>query len=222
MKIIRTICGVLTFFASIGLGLFLLFKGKIQGPEFVALIIAFIVLSILITLFPNVHEISFGSTLVKLNKAKEESDQIIQDLRDTRLEMFRMLLKDSLSDGSFWGSDDLRDSRIKVFLRTYNKIVEAKCRDELISEIGKTLKLLTENQSRLIKGCSPIMFNKFNADEIIIEPQKYSIFLNDEIVEDFNNRKRQHFNNIQAKTEIIEAINEYSKIYTIYVSELVT
>lgn len=222
MNIIRTLCGVFIFFASIGLGLYLLLTGKIQGPEFVALIIAFIVLSIFITLFPNVQEISIGSTLVKLNKAKEESDQIIQDLRDTRLEMFRMLLKDSLNDGSFWGSGALKDTRIKVFLRTYNKIVEAKCKNELKSDIDKTLKLLTENQSGRIKRCSPKMFEKFNENEIIIEPQKYSILLNDEIVEDFKNNKRHGIDNMQAKTEIIEAINEYSKIYTIYVSELLT
>ncbi|WP_270385631.1 hypothetical protein [Acinetobacter guillouiae] len=222
MNIIRTICGVLIFFSSIGLGLFLLLTEKIHGPEFVALIIAFIVLSILITLLPNVQEISIGSSLVKLNKAKEESDQIIQDLRDTRLEMFRMLLKDSMSDGSFWGSDALKDSRIKVFLRTYNKIVEAKCKDELSSEIGKTLKLLTENQSGRIKRCSPKMYDKFDENETIIEPQRYSILLNDEIVEDFKNNKRHGIDNTQAKTEIVEAINEYSKIYTIYVSELVT
>ncbi|HAV2897168.1 TPA: hypothetical protein JH890_003640 [Acinetobacter baumannii] len=199
----------------------MLLTNKIQGTEFVALIVAFIILSVFISLFPNVHEISIGPSLVKLNKAKEESDQIIQDLRDTRLEMFRMLLKDSLSDGSFWGSDALKDNRIIIFLRTYNKIVEAKCKNELTAEINKILILLIEVQSQNIKNCSPKMAEKFETDEIIVPPLKYSVFLNDDIVEDFRSRRRPHLDGVQAKTEIIEAINEYAKIYPIYISEIV-
>ncbi|MBP8005328.1 MAG: hypothetical protein KAZ18_00255 [Acinetobacter sp.] len=220
MSILRAICSVGVFISSIVLGLNLLLTQKIQGPEFVALIVAFIILSVFIFLLPNVHEISIGPTLVKLNKAKEESDQIIQDLRDTRLEMFRMLLKDSLSDGSFWGTDALKDKRISIFLRTYNKIVEAKCKNELTAEINQTLNLIIENQSRKIKNCSPKMAEKFENDEIITAPLKYSVFLSDEIVEDFRSRRRRDLDSLQVKTEIIEAINEYAKIYPIYISEL--
>lgn len=221
MSILRTICSIVVFITSIVLGLYLLLTNKMQGTEFVALIVAFIILSVFIFLFPNVHEISIGPSLVKLNKAKEESDQIIQDLRDTRLEMFRMLLKDSLSDGSFWGSDALKDNRIIIFLRTYNKIVEAKCKNELTAEINKILILLIEVQSQNIKNCSPKMAEKFETDEIIVPPLKYSVFLNDDIVEDFRFWRRPHLDGVQAKTEIIEAINEYAKIYPIYISEIV-
>ncbi|KQE05234.1 hypothetical protein APD35_18045 [Acinetobacter pittii] len=65
------------------------------------------------------------------------------------------------------------------------------------------------------------MAEKFETDEIIVPPLKYSVFLNDDIVEDFRSRRRPHLDGVQAKTEIIEAINEYAKIYPIYISEIV-
>lgn len=216
----RAICSILIFVSSIVLGFYLLLIEKLQGSEFVSFIVAFIFLSIFIFLLPNVNEISIGPTLVKLNKAKEESDQIIKDLRDTRLEMFRMLLKDSLNDGSFWGNDAIKDNRISIFLRTYSKILEANCKNELTEEINKILKLLTETQSRNIKNCSKKMAENFEDNEILIPPMKYSVFLNDEIVENFKLHKRSHMSILEAKTEILEAIDEYSKIYPIYISEL--
>lgn len=222
MSNIRTVLGI-GFFIIMELMCFaLLNSGKIKGPEFAALVVVFMVVSFFIVLLPRVQELSIGGSLLRLNQVKEESEQIVQDLKDTRIEMFRILLNDSLVTGGFWGNDDLLDERVDVFLKVYKKIVDANCKNELKEEIVDVLKLLTLKQSNKIKRCSKILFGKFGDDEDVIAPQEFSLSINDEIYHDFHQSRRSAFEFLQAKKEIIEAIDAYSKIYVVYLSELKT
>ncbi len=72
-KIGLIVTGALIFTGSFCLALFLLYDSKLSGAEFVAFVIAFAVIGLVIAFIDEVQEFSLGGNRIKFRELKKEA-----------------------------------------------------------------------------------------------------------------------------------------------------
>ncbi|MFK7207901.1 hypothetical protein ABB017_18195 [Acinetobacter baumannii] len=69
---------------------------KINGTEFVALVIGSMFTCLIVNFLDQIQELSIGGNLVKLKDAKSEVEKSIEQLKTFRLETYRYFLSSAL------------------------------------------------------------------------------------------------------------------------------
>jgi hypothetical protein len=92
MKKALTAVGAIIFLSTAGLGLYLLNRQMIAGSEFVALMIAFAVIGLLVSFAAEVQEFSIAGNLVKLREVRNDVVASVNLLKVTQIEILRLML----------------------------------------------------------------------------------------------------------------------------------
>ena len=92
MKTALYIIGFVVFTLCVFFGLNLLEAKQLSGGEFVALIVAFAVIGLIISFSSEVQEFSVVGNIVKLKEVKKDAEKSIREIKAARTETFRFLL----------------------------------------------------------------------------------------------------------------------------------
>lgn len=214
MKFFRLVVGILFLLVANISSYFLLSKNMIGGPEFVVLVIAFTMTSLVIIYIHQIQELSIGGNIIKLKEAKIELQVTIDQLKSMKLSTYRMLLLKSLQLSGGLGSSNLVDSRVNYFLILVNEIKEAECFIELKFEIKKQLQILLNLQISRFYGL--FYGRNFNEGDEFPKPTFFYIELNNEIIEKVKENQTPIVPFDLKKKEIIDAIEAYAKLYAIF------
>lgn len=214
---VNTIFGILVGLVGIVCGLWLLifFENKITGSEFVALVLGFSVIGLIIAFAAEIQEFSIAGNGVKLKDLTNEAEKKIEELQEAKTELFRLMIPQILQDSQTTLSRV--DPRIKTFLNVYEQVQKFGVVDKLRNEIEKVLHVLLIVQYgklKLIHQSHKTVDNNF--DELN-SPKMLSIKLKDDMIEKIISNKQPQPNFYDEKKDVIEAIEAYSKLYAIKV-----
>ena len=214
---VNTIFGILVGLVGIVCGLWLLifFENKITGSEFVALVLGFSVIGLIIAFAAEIQEFSIAGNGVKLKDLTNEAEKKIEELQEAKTELFRLMIPQILQDSQTTLSRV--DPRIKTFLNVYEQVQKFGVVDKLRNEIEKVLHVLLIVQYgklKLIHQSHKTVYNNF--DELN-SPKMLSIKLKDDMIEKIILNKQPQPNFYDEKKDVIEAIEAYSKLYAIKV-----
>lgn len=209
MKLISS----LLIFGVFSLISFLLLNGGfIESRDFVVLISLSAVVSLVAPYFGEIQEFSIGGNLVKLKEANEELSATIEQVKQIKISMFRMLLLKSLQHSGGFGSSSLVDSRVEYFCSLIKEINEANCFEDLKMEIGVPLRNLIKSQLggfyRLFEG------KEFEGDQYPKAMQFY-IALNENIIDLVAKNRTPPMPFKEKKQDILSAIDAYAQLYGI-------
>ena len=207
------VVGFLVFIIATTLALYLIFCGKLSGAEFVAFVVSFAVLGLVVGFAPEVQEVSIVGNVVKLKEIKSDALKAIESLNSSRIEMLRVFLSLVLNHGGTWGSCGPMDPRIDNFLLLYWQAKNYQCLGELKLELSKCLKVFMANQLRYISSKS--MSSEISAFEPFMAPSDVLLFAFDvsKIGADSDGCTSGHDD---RKKDIIVAFETYSKLYKSY------
>lgn len=208
---------ILIFSLMCWLSFYLLDMKKINGTEFVALVIGSMFTCLIVNFLDQIQELSIGGNLVKLKDAKSEVEKSIEQLKTFRLETYRYFLSSALQLSGGWGTIGFIDDRAKRFIELYNIIEKAGLSTELKYEIepivtnilkGHVRKLLDIDRSGELKRkflTSPDKF--YPADLILLNVSK-------EIIEDYSNNSAWDLD--RTETELTNSIEIYRNLLKIF------
>lgn len=108
---------------------------QINGPEFVALIMASIFVCVFLNFLEEIQELSIGGNVFRLRDAKHELEEAIEQLKVFRKETYNYFLKGALNISGGFGSIGLSDVRAKRFLELIDLIKAAGVMPDLKDEI---------------------------------------------------------------------------------------
>lgn len=203
---------LLSFFSLSGFSYRLLFLDQIQSPEFVVLIIASMFICLIGYFLKEIQEFSIGGNLVKLKQAKDEVNEAIEQLKNFRIEAFRLFLLKAIEYPGGWARTGLKDERVESFIKLYTQIVNAKCDDDLREEIKKTNEQLLKDHLyellKLDKELEKVFLNKDNP-----EPSRILLEINNEMLTNYE--KRMAWTRCQVEAELSESISEYTALFNI-------
>ncbi|PTV47974.1 hypothetical protein DBL02_00085 [Acinetobacter oleivorans] len=203
---------LLSFFSLSGFSYRLLFLDQIQSPEFVVLIIASMFICLIGYFLKEIQEFSIGGNLVKLKQAKDEVNEAIEQLKNFRIEAFRLFLLKAIEYPGGWARTGLKDERVESFIKLYTQIVNAKCDDDLREKIKKTNEQLLKDHLyellKLDKELEKVFLNKDNP-----EPSRILLEINNEMLTNYE--KRMAWTRCQVEAELSESISEYTALFNI-------
>lgn len=214
MRILLCALGLTIFIASIFLGLYLLEENQFSGSEFVALVVAFAVLGLVVSFSSEVQEFSIAGNIVKLKEVKRDVEKTITELKSARTETFRFLLSLAKRYPGGWGSDSTVDTRLADFWFLYEKIVEFGCRDELKDDIFEVVNVLISGQLLSISQSSDNIYEKYCGKQITPSPSDLVIeALDSESVEKAAKRRVCDGSVDEIKRTLVIGLEEYKKLY---------
>lgn len=152
MRVLLGILGVLIFGSACSLAYWLLMQGKFSGAEFASFVIAFGVLSLVVTYAPEVQEISIAGNVVKLKEVKAEALAAIESLNQSRVEMLSIFLSLALKHAGGFGSGAVIDPRNSHFWKLIELSRTYKCLDQLRIQVGISLHVLMISQIRQLQA----------------------------------------------------------------------
>ncbi|OTG83472.1 hypothetical protein B9T33_03485 [Acinetobacter sp. ANC 5054] len=210
----NTAFGVVVSLLGIACGLWLLISlEKISGAEFVAFSFGFAVIGLIIAFAAEVQEFSIAGNGVKLKELRSEAEKTIEELKEARTELFRLILPQIMQGSQ--NTLDRIDPRIVSFLHFFDQIKKFELVNELRGEIEHVLHVLLICQYgklNVIHQSSKTIENSF--DELDT-PTHLFIALSDENVASFMRFNEQYKNSGLAKKDLIQGIHAYTKLYDI-------
>lgn len=187
------------------------------GPsEYVALIGIFILASILIHYKKDISEFSIVGNTVRLNKSTEEAKEAIKELKDLRIDTFRLLLDVNLkTGGGAYYHAHLVEYRAKEFFNIFNKIQQSGHLNELLFDVSKSADKIFTEQLKGLKNHMKSRIDVINSYGDMPKPT-YISFLVDSVVEENVNTKSSDFATIEkVRHQFFLAIDNYTQIYCI-------
>lgn len=91
-KCILFLAGVVVFGVALCMGLHLLYASKLSGSEFVAFVIAFALIGLIIAFASEVQEFSVAGNVVKLREFTHDAEKVLDNLKDIQAELLRLML----------------------------------------------------------------------------------------------------------------------------------
>jgi len=144
---INSVFGVLVGLVGIACGLWLLIVlEKISGAEFVALSLGFSVIGLIIAFASEVQEFSIAGNGVKLKELRSEAEKTIEELKEARTEMFRVLVQKSIYGSGGFGNGSIVDECTDSFCDLVEQIEKFNCLAGLRLDVEKSLKLILSRQ----------------------------------------------------------------------------
>ncbi len=214
MKIGLPIFGLLIFSLSVIVGLDLLDSNKLAGSEFVALIIAFAGIGLIISFSSEVQEFSVAGNIVKLKEVKKDAKKSIKELKSARTETFRFLLSLAKRHSGGLGDSGPVDERLADFWFLYRQIVEFDCKEELQENIDDVVGTLIKGQLTSISYNSDDVSEKYHGNNIIPTPSVLTIeALDSDSVEKAAKRNVCGGSVEKIKNALVVGLDEYKKLY---------
>lgn len=217
LRILLSIFAILIFILSVLLGLYLLKSKQLSGSEFVAFIIAFAVIGLIISFSSEIQEFSLAGNIVKLKEVKKDAEKAISELKSSRTETFRFLLSLAKRDPGGFGDGKTVDSRLKDFWTLYQLIVEFGCKNELTNDIYGVVEILLHGQLSSIIGHSDDASAIYYGKKIIPLPSKLTIqTLYNKSIEKAAKRTVCGGSIDKIKEAIVIGLDEYKKLHDLY------
>lgn len=189
---------------------------QISGAEFVALIIVSAILSLVLFLFNEIQELSIGGNIIKLKEAKKETEDAISQLKELRVETFRLFLEKSLDlPVGMQNMNVLKERRIDYFLRLYEKIKSANCVFELQEEILNVANTLIRNQKLYLYYYSNKLRDKLDSIGELPKPSSIYLSIESEMHNEFKNDRARDLSDDQIRKNLENCISAYSDLYAI-------
>ncbi|WP_228146585.1 hypothetical protein [Acinetobacter sp. ANC 3903] len=108
--------GAVVGLTGIACGLWLLISlEKLSGTEFVAFALGFAVIGLIIAFAAEVQEFSIAGNGVKLKELRSEAEKTIEELKEARTELFRVLVQKSIYGSGGFRSDCIVDECAESF-----------------------------------------------------------------------------------------------------------
>lgn len=187
---------------------YLFYITKFTAGEVITFFTLCSVISLMLFFSSEVQEFSIAGNIVKLKEVRKDAEKAIDELKASRLTMFRFLLESTKKfDGGFT-SISPKDERIDDFMFLYKNIEESGLIKELADKVAGCAALLMTAQIRscLSYYVKNIDFQQsYTPDEITVEALK-----NENIRQD-NGR-----NEDENRKLIMEVISHYRTLYDLY------
>ncbi|MBN6518314.1 hypothetical protein JZM36_15740 [Acinetobacter pittii] len=189
---------------------------QISGAEFVALIIVSAILSLVLFLFNDIQELSIGGNIIKLKEAKKETEDAISQLKELRVETFRLFLEKSLDlSVGIQNMNVLMERRIAYFLKLYDKIKAANCVLALKEEILNVANTLIRDQKIYLYYYSNKLRDKLDSIGELPKPTSIYLSLESEMHNEFKNERARELSDEQIRKNLENCISAYSELYVI-------
>lgn len=209
----RTLFSLILFIVFSLTSFWLLSEKHIEPTNFVSLIICSSVISLVISYFDEIQELSIGgNSIVKLREAKKELQVTIDELKTLRVSTFRMLLLKCLDHSGGWGSSYLVDVRAKYFFSLVREIKDSGCFDDLKSEIEKPLTSLLKSQ---LNKFYAIFHDKGFEEVDFPKPMFFYIELNSDKINKVHQNLSPAPTFDQKKAQLLDAIDTYADLFKI-------
>ena len=215
---INIVFGIFVGLVGIACGLWLLIVlEKISGAEFVALSLGFSVIGLIIAFASEVQEFSIAGNGVKLKELRSEAEKTIEELKQARTELFRVLVQKSIHGSGGFGSDFIVDECIESFCELIEQVEKFDCLDNLKLDIEKSLKLILSRQYKNLYAIHKS--NKEYTDPFASydSPRNLREKVSDESIQNYLSRKNPKPTIEQGRSELNDGVEAYSKLYAIKV-----
>jgi len=203
MNKLLILIGALIFLCVSMLSLFLLKSKLISGGEFSAIFIAFAVISLLITLLPEVQKFSIAGNSVTFKEVKQEAENTIIEMKSVQMDTLRLLLTSIVQTSSLKGIDAVFPES-RRFWDLYKKINNSGYEKELSPEILTTTEQLLRSYLWLfINSSNEVKLNISDNSEKLSSPQELTAIIMGE-------KQFKH------KEFISDGLPEYQKLYDLH------
>ncbi|NWK73991.1 hypothetical protein D9K79_03635 [Acinetobacter cumulans] len=214
----NTVFGFVVGLLGIACGLWLLiFLEKISGAEFVAFSFGFAVIGLIIAFAAEVQEFSIAGNGVKLKELRSEAEKTIEELKEARTVLFRILVEKSINNSGGFGSNNAVDERVDHFLNLVNDVEKFDVIDDLKSDLSRALNIIMVGQYNELciihKEPKKVGDDFSNSDK----PHFLYIALNDEVIKLYKGNQTPVVDFDTKKSEIMGGLEAYSKLYAIKV-----
>lgn len=214
----NTVFGVVVGLLGIASGLWLLIsQEKISGAEFVAFSFGFAVIGLIIAFATEVQEFSIAGNGVKLKELRSEAEKTIEELKEARTVLFRILVEKSINFSGGFGSYTSVDERVDHFLNLVKDVEKFDVINDLKSELSKALNIIMVGQYKqlyIIHKKSKEVGDDFSDSD---KPHFLYITLNDEVIKLYKGNQTPVVDFDTKKSEIMNGLEAYSKLYAIKV-----
>lgn len=213
---INIVFGIFVGLVGIACGLWLLIVlEKISGAEFVALSLGFSVIGLIIAFASEVQEFSIAGNGVKLKELRSEAEKTIEELKQARTELFRVLVQKSIYGSGGFGSDFIVDECTESFCELIEQVEKFDCLDNLKLDIEKSLKLILSRQYKNLYAIHKS--NKEYTDPLASydSPRNLREKVSDESIQNYLSRKNPKPTIEQGRSELNDGVEAYSKLYAI-------
>lgn len=203
MRKFQIFIGLLVFSCVSALSLFLLKSKLISGGEFSTIFIAFAVISLLITLLPEVQKFSIAGNSVTFKEVKKEAENMIIEMKAVQMDILRLLLT-SVVQTSALEEIEAVFPKSRRFWELYETINNSGYEKELSPEILTTTEQLLRLYLRLfITSSNEVKLNIPHNSEKISSPQEITAIVMGE-------KQFKH------KEFISGGLPEYQKLYDLH------
>lgn len=214
MRVILSIVGLALFLSSVKFGYCLLIAKNISGAEFVALVIAFAIIGLILAFSSEVQEFSIAGNIVKLKEVKKDAEKSIHDLKAARTETFRYLLSLSKRFPGGFASEGPKDGRIDDFMDLYQQIKKFDCEEQLAGDIVEVIEKILPSQIHRVCSYSDGLVAKYRSMDIIPKPSVLLLeALDEEAILKAAKRNVSGGDKDKIKEMIVIASEEYKKLY---------
>lgn len=212
----RTLISSSIFISLSGVSYLILNLKQISGAEFVALIIVSAILSLVLFLFKDIQELSIGGNIIRLKEAKKETEDAISQLKEMKLETFRLFLDKSLDlPAGIQNMNVLMERRISYFLKVYEKIKKANCLCELQEEILNVANILIRNQKIYLYYYSNKLRDKLDSIGELPKPTSIYLSIESEMHNEFKESRASELSDEEIRKNLENCISAYSDLYVI-------
>jgi hypothetical protein len=206
--------GFVAFILCVFYGLNLLESKQLSGGEFVALIVSFAVIGLIISFSSEIQEFSVAGNIVKLKEVKKDAEKSIKELKEARTETFRFLLSLAKRYPGGWGNGGTVDSRLSDFWFLYDQIIKFGCKNDLKENISDVVEELIRGQLSSISGNSDNVAEKYREKSVVPSPSELTIeALDNNSVEKTAERNVCDGSIEKIKTSLVVGLDEYKKLY---------
>lgn len=167
--------------------------------------------------FEKVIEFSIGGAALKLQQTTQEAKDIIKELKDLRVETFKILLKANLMDVPTWSFTKIVEDRSPDFISIYEKIKDNGCVSELLDNIENSVDILLRMQLRSFKkyiskdGSETI--DKLGENP---KPMSISFLINENYFQDHVDDRVKDMRTVdEVRYQFELAMENYTKLYLI-------
>ena len=208
--------GAVVGLVGIACGLWLLISlEKISGAEFVALSLGFAVIGLIITFAAEVQEFSIAGNGVKLKELRSEAEKTIEELKEARTELFRILVQKGIFGSGGFGSGSIIDECTESFCELIEQIEKFDCLDSLRSDVEKSLKLILSRQYNNLSAIHEKNKKYTDLLENYDLPKQLREKISDEVIQNYIFHKNPKPTIEQGRSVLNDGVEAYSKLYAI-------
>ena len=216
---INTVFGIVVGLVGIVCGLWLLISlDKISGAEFVALSFGFAVIGLIIAFAAEVQEFSIAGNGVKLKELRSEAEKTIEELKQARTELFRVLVQKSILISGGFCSNSIIDECAESFFELVEQIEKFNCLNDLKLDVEKSLKLILFRQYNNLYMIHKIVDKKLiDAFDSYDSPRILRMKISDESIQTYIAKQSPKLTTEEGRSVVNDALEVYEKLYAIKV-----